>query len=92
MIEAHYTTETKVKPPKLIAEAPSVIPKHYLFSDKEAEQKIQSINTDIYEGAKKEKKKNEFDKLLYLKIVGGVALFAAVVAGIRGIGKFFRKS
>ena len=77
MIEAHYTTETKVKPPKLIAEAPSVIPKHYLFSDKEAEQKIQSINTN---------------KLLYLKIVGGVALFAAVVAGIRGIGKFFRKS
>ena len=93
MIEAHYSTETKVKPPKLIAEAPGTIPKHQVFSDIEATKKFQTINNDIYEGTKKEKKKkNEFNKSLYLKIMGGVALLAAVIAGIGKIRKFFRKS
>lgn len=93
MIEAHYTTETKVKRPKIIpAEAPVTLPKHKLFSDKEAEQKINSINTDIYEGAKKEKTKQDFNKALYFKIFGGLAVVTAGIAGISKIKNFFRKS
>lgn len=93
MIEAHYTTETKVKRPiNTVAEAPAALPKHHLFSDKDAQQKINSINTDIYEGTKKEKTKHEFNKSLYFKIFGGVALFTAGIAGISKIRSFFRKS
>lgn len=93
MIEAHYSTETKVNRPKnVVAEAPQLIPKHKLFSDKEASQKMASINTDIYEGAKKEKKTHEFNKKLYFKIFGGIALATAGIAGICKLKKFFRKS
>ena len=93
MIEAHYSTDTKVKRTKTGAiEAPAVLPKHQLFSDSIANQKINSINTDIYEGAKKEKKKHEFNKSLYFKIFGGVTLLTAGIAGIYKIKNFFRKS
>lgn len=93
MIEAHYTTETKVKRPKInAAEAPAVLPQHHLFSDKDAQQRMNSINSDIYEGTKKEKSKHEFNKSLYFKIFGGVALFTAGIAGISKIRNFFRKS
>ena len=92
MIEAHYTTETKVKPPKILAEAPVTLPKQVIFSDTEASGKIQEINTDIYEGAKKEKKKHEFNKSLYFKLFGGAALLTAGIAGINKIRKFLKKS
>ena len=58
-LEAHYSTETKVKRPKLVAaEAPASLPKQVLFSNQDADKRMQQINTDIYEGAKKEKAKN----------------------------------
>lgn len=89
ILEGHYSNEIKVKRPKLTAaEAPAVLPKHALFSEKEANQKLNVINTDIYEGAKKEKSKNEFNKSLYFKIFGGVTLAAA---GIACIHKFKKK-
>jgi len=91
MIEAHYSTETKVKRPQITAEAPSKVPKHALFSDKEATKRVQKINTDIYEGAKKEKTKNDFNKSLYFKIFGGVTLLTAGIAGIYKIRKYFKK-
>lgn len=93
MIEAHYSNETKIKPPKIVAaEPPATIPRKALFSNAEADKRMQAINTDIYEGAKKEKAKNEFDKKLYFKIFGGVALASAGIAGIYKIRNFFRKS
>lgn len=93
MIESHYSSETKVKRPMIsAAQAPAVLPKHKLFSNKEADQKMTAINTDIYEGAKKERKKHEFNKSLYFKIFGGVTLLTAGIAGISKIRSFFRKS
>ena len=93
MIEAHYSTDTKVKRSNHgVVEAPMIIPKHQLFSDDLANQKMNSINADIYEGAKKEKKKHEFNKSLYFKIFGGVTLLTAGIAGIYKIRNFFRKS
>jgi len=89
ILEGHYSTETKVKRPKITAaEAPAALPKRTLFSEKEAKQKLNEINTDIYQGTKKEKAKNEFNKSLYFKIFGGVALAAA---GIACIHKFRKK-
>ncbi len=93
LLEGHYSTQTKVKRTKLTAaEAPIVLPKHNLFSEKEANQKINSINNDIYIGAKNEKEKHEFKRSLYFKIFGGVTLAAAGIAGISKIKGFFRKS
>lgn len=83
----------KSNSPKItVAEAPAALPKHTLFSEKEAKQKINAINTDIYQGTKKEKAKNDFNKSLYFKIFGGVALATAGIAGINKIRDFFRKS
>ena len=39
-----------------------------------------------------EKTKNDFNKKLYFKIFGGVALFSAGIAGVYKIRNFFRKS
>ena len=93
ILDGHYSNETKVKRPKiLVAEAPATLPKPTLFSEKEAKEKIRSIDNDIYEGTKKEKAKNDFNKSLYFKIFGGVVLVSAGIAGIDKIRKFFRKS
>ena len=92
-LEGHYSTETKVKRPKVTAaEAPASLPKRVLFSNEDANKRMQQINTDIYEGAKKEKAKNDFDKKLYFKIFGGVTLLTAGIAGVYKIRNFFRKS
>lgn len=93
ILEGHYSTQVKVKRPKTsVAQAPEVLPKHNLFSEKEAEQKINAINNDIYAGAEKEKKKKEFNRSLYFKIFGGVALVTAGIAGINKIKGFFKPS
>ena len=92
-LEGHYSDELKVKRPKIsVAEAPMTLPKNNVYSEKEAKQKISILNNDIYEGAKKEKSKKEFNKSLYFKIFGGVALFSAGIAGVYKIRNFFRKS
>ena len=46
-IEAHYSNDMKVKRPNVTSfEAPQIVPKHHLFSDKDASKKMQKINTD----------------------------------------------
>lgn len=93
VIEGHYTTQTKVKRPKVsVADAPTTLPKHNLFSEKEANTKINNINNDIYVGTQKEKSKHDFNRSTYFKIFGGVALLAAGIAGYDKIKSFFRKS
>jgi len=83
-IDANYSTNMKVAKPKISAyEAPPELPKHHLFSDKDANQKIQKINTDIYEGAAKEKANHEFSFSKFFKIFGGITLTALVIACIR---------
>lgn len=92
-IDAHYSTNMKVKRPAIkAADAPFSVPKNKLFSNQDADIKIRSINTDIYEGAQKEKAKNDFKKSIYFKIFGGIALLTAGIAGLRRIQNFFRKS
>lgn len=93
MLEAHYTTETKVKRPNIgPAVPPEELPRQIPFSDKEANKRMAAIDKDIYEGRSKEKAKSEFNKKLYFKIFGGILLTIAGIAGIRKIRNFFRKS
>lgn len=91
-IEAHYSDNMKVSRPKITSyEPPPNLPKNNLFSDKEANTKMQGINTDIYEGSQKEKSKHEFNRNLYFKIFGGITLAATGIAGISKIRKWLGK-
>ena len=92
-IEAHYSKDTKIIRPKIsVAQPPTSLPNMHLFSDKDAQVKMDKINVDIYNGTRKEKSKHEFNKSLYFKIFGGVGLTVAGIAGFDKLRKFFRKS
>ena len=83
-IGAHYSTDMKVAKPKLtVYEAPPELPKHHLFSDKDATKRMQEINTDIYESSRKEKSNHGYSSSTYFKIFSGITLTALIIAGIR---------
>ena len=93
ILEGHYSTETKVKRPKItVAEAPAALPKHTLFLKKKQSKRLMQLILTFTKVQKKEKAKNDFNKSLYFKIFGGVALATAGIAGINKIRDFFRKS
>ena len=88
-LEAHTSCNMKVKRPKVTPNDISfTLPVHKTFSDSEATKRMQAINTDIYEGAKKEKEKHEFNIKRYFTIFGILALLTAAIAYFRkGRGK-----
>ena len=87
-IDAHYTNDMKLQPPKVeLAQAPPLLPRHQLFSDKEATKKIQQINTDIYVNSKKEKTKHGFNYSAFFKIFGGLSIIAIILACIHKFRK-----
>ena len=85
-LEAHTSTNMKVKRPKVTPNDLNVMLSNKpVFSDKEATKRMQAINTDIYEGAVKEKEKHEFNLKRYFTIFGILALLTAAIT-------YFRKS
>ena len=83
-LEAHTSSNMKVKRPKITPNDLSLVPSGKMpFSDREATKKIQAINTDIYEGAKQEKEKHEFNFKRYFTIFGIIALLTAACAYLR---------
>ena len=83
-LEAHTSTNMKVKRPKVSPNDLTIIlPDKKPFSDKEATKRMQTINTDIYEGTVKEKEKHEFNFKRYLSIFGIMALLTAAIAYFR---------
>ena len=91
-IGAHYSSDMKVQKPKVtMYEAPPELPKHHLFSDKDATKRMQEINTDIYEGSRKEKSNNGFNRSTFFKIFGGITLTAIIIACIRKIRNWGKK-
>lgn len=88
-IDAHTSTDMKVKRPKITPNDLTVIPQTKpVFSDKEATKRMQAINTDIYEGAKKEKEKHVFNLKRYFTIFGIITLLTAALAYFgKGKGK-----
>ena len=83
-LEAHSSNDMKVKRPKVSPnDLKFLLPDKKPFSDTEATKRIQTINTDIYEGAKKEKEKHEFNLKRYFTIFGILALFTAAIGYFR---------
>lgn len=83
-LDAHTSNKMKVKRPKItVNDLKSVLPVQKTFSDKEATKRIQAINTDIYEGATKEKEKHEFNLKRYFTIFGIIALITAAITYFR---------
>ena len=87
-LEAHTSTNMKVKRPKITPnDLTMVLPQRKPFSDEEATKKIRAINTDIYEGAVKEKEKHEFNLKRYFTIFGIIALLTAALGYSRKGGR-----
>ena len=83
-LEAHTSANMKVKRPKVTPnDLKLILPNKKPFSDAEATKKIQSINTDIYEGAKQEKEQHEFKFKRYFTIFGILALLTAAISYFR---------
>ncbi|MBR6127369.1 hypothetical protein IKQ21_06760, partial [bacterium] len=77
-IDAHYSDSMKVERPKINPENIKItVPHKTLYSDADATKRIQQLNTDIYEGQKKEKAKNEFNFKTYFKLIAAFILAAA---------------
>ena len=88
VIEAHTSSDMKVKRPIVSAnELNSLLPSKPVFSDREATKRMQAINTDIYEGAKKEKEKHEFNLKRFFTIFGIITLLTAAFTYLRRRGK-----
>ena len=83
-IEAHTTSNMKLKRPKITNSVPPpLIQTKHLYRPSDAEQYLKKLNTDIYEGTKKEKSTNEFNFKRYFTIFGIVALITAAIAYFR---------
>ena len=83
-LEAHTSTNMKVKRPKVDPnDLHLVLPQKKPFSDEKEKKKMRAINTDIYEGAVKEKEKHEFNLKRYFTICGIIALLAAAIGHFR---------
>ena len=88
-IDAHYTKNMKVKRPTVNPDrVTTIIPEQKTYSPKEADQKFQQLNTDVFTSYQKEKSNREFNFKTYFKIFCTVIGTAAVFACIR----FFKKS
>ena len=84
ILEAHSSKNMKVKRPKVQPnDIKMMLPAQKTFSDREATKKMQAINTDIYESAKKEKEQHEFNTKRYFTIFGILALLTAAIAYFR---------
>ena len=53
-LNSHYTTSSKVeKPQRVVVNGPENIPKYHLYTDREANEKLQAIEYDVYEAIQK---------------------------------------
>ena len=89
LVEAHTSTNMKVKRPKVTQNDLKItLPAKKAFSDKEATKRMQAINTDIYEGAAKEKEKHVFNFKRFFTIFGIIGLLTAALTYFsKGKGK-----
>ena len=64
-LNAHYTTSSKVeKPQRVVVKGPDNIPKYHLYTDKEANERLYALETDVYEAIQKTPKKKNKNKFL----------------------------
>lgn len=56
-LNAHYTTTPKIEKPKhVVVNGPENIPTRYIYSDKEANEKLEALNNDVYIAVQREPK------------------------------------
>lgn len=59
-LNAHYSTSTKiVKPKHIVVEGPNNVPQHHIYTDREANIKLEELNNDVYEAVKRTPKKSD---------------------------------
>lgn len=86
-LNAHYTTNAKAqRSTNAVASAPVDLPKHHLFSDKDANNRMKAISYDIYQDSKKEENRHAKN---FSKVFGGGVL---AILAILGLKKVFKKS
>ena len=84
-LNAHYTKDAKIKRLRHpVTSAPTNMPKHHLFNDKDANNRMKAINNDIYQGFKKEENRKG---TTFIKVFAGIVL---AVLGFLGLKKLFK--
>lgn len=84
-LNAHYSQELKTSSPQRVAiSPPQTLPAYHLYNDIDANNRLKSINNDIYQESNREKNKSGQG---YLKFLAG---FLAVIFGVSAIKKFFK--
>lgn len=64
-LNAHYTTAPKVEKPKhVVVDGPENIPTRHIYSDKEANAKLEALNNDVFVAVQKEPKPAKKKKFL----------------------------
>lgn len=59
-LNAHYTNTPKIqKPEHFVAVGPNNIPKYHTYTDKEANERLEALNNDVYEAVQRTPKKNK---------------------------------
>jgi len=80
-LESHYSSSPKTTRIRKIAEAPASIPSQNLCTDAEMNERLNSINVDIYERTDKNKKK---------PIRNFIGCFIATIISLLGIRQIYR--
>jgi hypothetical protein len=85
ILEAHNSPKMKLDRPKITAAdfSQKLLTDKTSYSKKEADKRLKILNNDIYQGAKKEKDKHEFNFKRYFTIFGILALLAAALGYFR---------
>lgn len=85
ILEAHNSSNMKLKRPKITAAdfSQKLLTDKTTYSKKEADKRLTVLNNDIYQGAKKEKDKHDFNFKRYFTIFGILALLAAAIGYFR---------
>jgi len=59
-LNAHYTNSPKVaKPKRVVVSGPNNVPTYHLYSDAEANARLETLNNDVYEAVKRTPKKDK---------------------------------
>ena len=85
ILEAHSSSKMKLDRPKVTDAdfSQRLLTDKTAYSKKEADNRLKTLNNDIYQGAKKEKEKHEFNLKRYFSIFGILALLAAAIGYFR---------
>ena len=87
---SYNSTNMKVSRPKISAANITAKIDSGKFDDKAATRKMQNINSDIYENARKEKSNHGFSFKSFIKVFSGVVLTALSLAGIYKLRRWLK--